>query len=66
MSVLTAGTRVRSVGDGWARVEGTVRRASAAPPGFEGSGPWYIVRWDASPGFPSQEGPIESCNLERV
>lgn len=69
MSTYGVGDRVRiTLNDSGRR--GTVREClRKAPPGAaEGSGPWYVVRWDAMPdrGHGVQDAPVEHCDVERI
>jgi hypothetical protein len=68
MSRYSAGDRVYITLNDSGR-QGTVRSRVVPPPlAAEGSGPWYLVRWDAMPdkGHPVQDCDVEECNIARV
>lgn len=48
--------------------QGTVGSEVATPSvAVEGSGPWYMVHWDAVPGVSAAQGaPTEACDLKKV
>lgn len=69
MSTYGVGDRVRITLNDSGR-QGTVRECLRKPPpgAAEGSGPWYVVRWDAMPdrGHGVQDAPVEHRDVERI
>lgn len=69
MSLFKSGDRVYITIDGSGR-QGTVRECLSSPPPMatRGSGPWYVVRWDAMPqlGHGVQDGHAQECDIARV
>lgn len=69
MSLFTSGDRVYITLNDSGR-QGTVRARLSSPPPLaaEGSGPWYLVRWDAMPerGHGVQDCDVEECDIARV